>query len=277
MEFHQIFAIFIFLSIIYSWFYKQELIRKAYGIVDTDKLERKNLLDEAFLIYLLISLILAGTISFSKEISFFIFSNFGFDFSSEKIAIFLFSFFFILNFVVRSFISKKEINNKMVHAIPYSTYGLLPKVKNLGTLEGAFLESQKMDFLRFTLRVDDYTIQKIDFQKDGILLKLKYLQKLFKADRFNENDFIIFDKVEKEISSRNNFEFKISQTLEEKVIQIIKAIQSDSKYAFAFGQIIQYSDSSIVDDILVFLQDIQENRYCSSSLPYLLHFKEHIK
>ena len=65
--------------------------------------------------------------------------------------------------------------------------------------------------------------------------------------------------------------------METRIKQLIKAIQSQKKYTFGFGQIKQYSNSLLIDEILLFLQEIQENRYSDSSLPYLLHFQKIVK
>ncbi len=127
------------------------------------------------------------------------------------------------------------------------------------------------------MRIDDFTIQKINFDKEGILLKKEYLINIFKHNLFSEDDFKIIEKIEQEINSINDFEFNKSDKMNFRIIQLIRAIQSQKKYTFAFGQIKQYSNSTLLDEIIIFLQEIQENRYSDDSLPYLIIFKDDVK
>ena len=276
MQFHQGLAIFLILTTLYSWYSRHENIAKLATLIDTDKRDRKKILDNFFIVYFFIVSIITCLVFISPKLRFLIEKYLNIHFTTESVAMAILFIFLSLSFFIRKFFKPLK-NNKNIIATPYSTYGLKPKLKKIGIIEGAFLENQKKNFLNFTIRADDYTIQKINFNKEAILMKKIYLEKIFKYDRFTENDKNILEKIENQISSRNDFNFKNFPTVEGKIIQLIEAIQSQNKFTFPFGQIIQYSESYIIDDLLVFLQDIQEDRYCSSSLPYLLIFKQYIK
>lgn len=276
MQFHQGLAIFLILTTLYGWYSRHIIISKLPTIVDTDKRERKKILDSLFVVYFSIVAIITYLVFNSDKIKNVIEKYFFLHIEVNIIAIGILLISIIAAIFLRKFFKPMK-NNKNIIARPHSTYGLKPKLKKIGIIEGVFLENQRRNFLNFTIRADDYTIQNISFNKEAILMKKNYIEKLLKHDRFTQSDIEILEKIEEQISNRNDFEFKDFDTVEKKIIQIIKAIQSNNKFTFPFGQIIQYSESYIIDDLLVFLQDIQEDRYCSSSLPYLLIFKKYIK
>ena len=277
MENHQIFALVLGVLGLYGWIAKGRKINLLGRLVEEDKIEREKLLGKYYSIYLLVVILMSATIWNSDIIS-----NFFYDFnryyiSSMEISIFIYIFFMILALYLRGKFNPKSKNNKNIIAKPNSTFKLSPKKLKIGVIEGNFLKQKLMTFLSFTIRVDDFTIQKVKFDKEGILLKREYIKKNFEANRFKEEDFNIIKKVEEEITSRNDYEFKEYEKMETRIKQLIKAIQSQKKYTFGFGQIKQYSNSLLIDEILLFLQEIQENRYSDSSLPYLLHFQKIVK
>lgn len=274
MQNYQIFALVLGVAVLVSWLSKNKSINQKSRLVDEDKFERKRLLDTYYTVYGSLVVILCCLIWNSYNIGKFIFDTFEFNFTPQNISISIFIFGIILAFLARKFIDKENTNNKNIVAKPQSTFKLSPKKLNIGVLEGHFLNSKLTTFLNFEIRVDDYTIQKVKFDKEGILLKKEYISKIFKLNRFDEDDFKIIEKIEMEINSINEFEFKLYKSFEKRIQQLIIAILSKKKYTFSFGQIKQYSNTVMVDEILIFLQEIQENRFSDSSLPYLLHFKE---
>lgn len=276
---YQIFSLFLGFAGLFSWIAKSKKINMLSLLVDTDKRERKKLLDNYYIYYMVSILILCSVLWNSHYIGYFIYLNFGVRFSPNAVAVTLCLFFWVLPFIVRYVIKKSEKknnNNKIIRAIVNSSYNLKPKKLNIGVIKGSFLNSKLQTFLSFIVRIDDFTIQKINFDKEGILLKKEYLKNIFKYNLFNEEDFEIIEKIEKEINSINEFEFEKYENMKHRIIQLIKAIQSQKKYTFAFGQIKQYSNSKILDEVLIFLQEIQENRYSDDSLPYLVYFQKHI-
>ena len=276
MENYQIFAIILGFAGLFGWISKIKKINMKGRLADEDKFEQKRLLDTYYMIYLPIVLVISLIIWNSANIGKFIFDNFNkLYFAPGEIAFIIFLIFWIVSFLIRP--KKDTKNNKKIIAKPNSTFKLSPKKLKIGVIEGNFLKQKLMTFLSFTIRVDDFTIQKVKFDKEGILLKREYIKKNFEANRFKEEDFNIIKKVEEEITSRNDYEFKEYEKMETRIKQLIKAIQSQKKYTFGFGQIKQYSNSLLIDEILLFLQEIQENRYSDSSLPYLLHFQKIVK
>ncbi len=277
MENHQIFALVLGFLVLFGWIAKGRKINLLGSLVEEDKKERKKLLDKYYPIYILVVILMSATIWNSDIISNFIYDFNRYYISSMEISIFIYIFFMILALYLRGKFNPKSKNNKNIIAKPNSTFKLSPKKLKIGTIEGNFLKQKLFTFLSFTIRVDDFTIQKVKFDKEGILLKREYIKKNFEANRFKEEDFNIIKKVEEEITSRNDYEFKEYEKMETRIKQLIKAIQSQKKYTFGFGQIKQYSNSLLIDEILLFLQEIQENRYSDSSLPYLLHFQKIVK
>ncbi len=278
MENHQIFALVLGFLGLYGWIAKGRKINILGRLVDEDKIERRKLLEKYYSIYILVVILMSATIWNSEIISNFFYDYFNrYYISSMQISIFLYISFMILALYFRGKFNPKSKNNKNIIAKPNSTFKLSPKKLKIGVIEGNFLKQKLMTFLSFTIRVDDFTIQKVKFDKEGILLKREYIKKNFEANRFNEEDFNIIKKVEEEITSRNDYEFKEYEKMETRIKQLIKAIQSQKKFTFGFGQIKQYSNSLLIDEILLFLQEIQEDRYSDSSLPYLLHFQKIVK
>lgn len=276
MENYQIFAIILGFAGLFGWISKIKKINMKGRLVDEDKFEQKRLLDTYYMIYLPIIIVISLIIWNSANIGRFIFDNFNkLYFSPMQIAVSIFLIFWILAFLIRP--KKDTKNNKKIIAKPNSTFKLSPKKLNIGILEGHFLNSKLRTYLNYVIRVDDFTIQKIKFNKEGILLKREYLKKVFENNIFTDEDYNIISKVEEEIQSRNDYDFKEYEKMEKRISQLIKAIQSQKKYTFAFGQIKQYSNSPMIDEILLFLQEIQENRYSDSSLPYLIHFQKIVK
>lgn len=273
---YQIFSLFLGFAGLFSWIFKIQNINKLSRLVDEDKFERKRLLEFYYLFYMVIIVSISAAIWNSYYIGSFIFNNFGKQFTPGQIAFSILVLILGINFLIRSKFEEKKINKKSIKAIVNSSYKLSPKKLNIGVIQGSFLESKLQTFLSFIVRIDDFTIQKINFDKEGILLKKEYLLNLFKYNLFSEEDFKIIEKIEKEINSINDFEFHKSDNMRFRIAQLINAIQSQKKYTFAFGQIKQYSNSNILDEIIIFLQEIQENRYSDDSLAYLLIFKDDI-
>lgn len=276
MENYQIFAIILSFAVILAWVSKIKKINMKGRLVDEDKFEQKRLLDTYYMIYLPIVLVISLMIWNSANIGRFIFDNFNkLYFAPMQIAVSIFLIFWILAFLIRP--KKDAKNNKKIIAKPNSTFKLSPKKLNIGILEGHFLNSKLRTYLSYVIRVDDFTIQKIKFDKEGILLKREYIKKVLENNIFTDEDYNIISKVEEEIKSRNDYNFKYYDVMEKRISQLIKAIQSQKKYTFAFGQIKQYSNSPMIDEILLFLQEIQENRYSDISLPYLIHYQKIVK
>lgn len=274
---YQIFSLFLGFAGLFSWIFKIQNINKLSRLVDEDKFERKRLLEFYYLFYMMIIILISAIIWNSYNISNFIFNIFGKEFAPGQIVISILVLTLAINFLIRHKFEDKKTNKKNVKAIVNSSYKLKPKKLNIGVIQGSFLESKLQTFLSFIVRIDDFTIQKINFDKEGILLKKEYLINIFKHNLFSEDDFKIIEKIEQEINSINDFEFNKSDKMKFRIIQLIRAIQSQKKYTFAFGQIKQYSNSNLLDEIIIFLQEIQENRYSDDSLPYLLIFKDDIK
>ncbi len=277
MAWYQIFSLFLGLAGLFSWIFKRQNINKLSQMVDEDKFERKRLLEFYYPFYMIIISIISTTIWNSYDFGKFIFDNFGYRFQPGNIAILIFLLFLGINWLIINRLKDKKTNKKNVKAIVNSSYKLKPKKLNIGVIQGSFLESKLQTFLSFIVRIDDFTIQKINFDKEGILLKKEYLINIFKHNLFSEDDFKIIEKIEQEINSINDFEFNKSDKMKFRIIQLIRAIQSQKKYTFAFGQIKQYSNSTLLDEIIIFLQEIQENRYSDDSLPYLIIFKDDVK
>lgn len=277
MENYQIFALGLGFLGLYSFINKERKTNRIARLVDEDKFERKRLLEKYYSIYLAFIVILSSIIWNSPIISNFIYQYFNKSISNMQISISIYILFIILALYLRKFFNPKSKNNKNIIAISNSTFKLPPKKLNIGILEGFFLNKKLLTFFSFVVRTDDYTIQKVKFNNEAILLKKHYIMLNFKKNRFDEDDYDIIRRVEEEISSRNKYEFKDLKKMENRVAQLIRAIQSQKKFTYSFGQIKQYSNSIIIDEILLFLQELQENRYSDDSLPYLLYYKSIIK
>lgn len=277
MESYQIFALFLGISVFLSWIYKQKNINMQARLVDEDKIERKRLLDLYFMLYFLIVISISVSIWNAAAISKYIYLYLGKDYAPGTIATNIFIFSNLICLVIMFFIKRDKKNNKKVIAKPNSSYKLNPKKLNIGVIDGHFLNSKKQSDLNYVIRIDDFTIQKVRFNKESILLKKEYIKNIFKYNRFEDEDFNFISKIEVEINKINEYNFNPYPNMEKRIIQLIKAILSQKKYTFPFGQIKQYSTSFMIEETLYFLQEIQENRYSDSSLPYLLHFEKYIK
>ena len=281
MEFNQGFSIFLFATVFYTWLTKYESLRRVAYLVDMDKFNRRNILDKLFFYYSLAVGLLIGILQYADELQQLIYYYFEKPLTLNSITIGLTLAYIMLFFILRRY-TKYTQNNKKIVALPYSNYSVPAKKRAIGYVKGSFLENEKESFMNFTIRADDYTIQDTSFNKMGIDFKLAYIKNNMKKNRFTSYDFEIIEAIENkicEIYAENEIEipFEKKERMKDKIEQIIKLLQKSKKFAFSFGQVIQHSETLMIDELITFFQEIQENKYSSNSLPYLLYFKDIVK
>lgn len=276
MEKYQFVALFLALAPFYVMFQKISKVNKSNYILDFDKRKRIELINNYYMVYIAILSVFIIPIWFSKEILTFV-NSLGLELKNAHFVGFVIIFIWALSFYLNIKFDFSKEDNSEIYAKPSSTYQKEAKFLNIDVVDGEVLDKKIIKDLNYIIRRDDYTIQKTTFDKKTISLKIAYLEDYFKKNKFTKEDFAIIDEIKNNISKTTGFKFADFNSMKTEISNLLKYLKNEKKYTFSFGQIKQYSKSDVLDEIIIFMQEFQEDKFSDCSLPYLKIFEKEIR